>query len=280
MSNAERIVAALFVIALLAAVGLGVVYVNGGQPQLEGALLATALGGLGIGLLVWAKRLFPEDHITQDRPTLSSTDDERAEFLGRFEEGEHQIGRRRLLSRLLALAGGAFGVALLFPIRSLGPTPGQSLRRTSWYEGARLVAPGSDQPLTVRDIAVGGVVTVFPEGKEPEEDAATIVVRVEPDLLDLPEDRQDWAPEGFVAYSKVCTHVGCPVGLYEEETHRLVCPCHQSTFDVLRGADPVAGPAVLPLPQLPLAVTEDGELYARGDYEEPVGPSFWNRDRD
>jgi ubiquinol-cytochrome c reductase iron-sulfur subunit len=132
----------------------------------------------------------------------------------------------------------------------------------------------------VRDLAVGGVVTVFPEGTEAQEDSATIVVRVEPDLLDLPEDRRDWAPEGFIAYSKVCTHVGCPVGLYDEDAHRLVCPCHQSTFDVLRGAEPVAGPAVLPLPQLPLAIDETGELYARGDYPEPVGPSSWNRDRD
>jgi ubiquinol-cytochrome c reductase iron-sulfur subunit len=185
-----------------------------------------------------------------------------------------------VLSRLLALAGGAFGVALLFPIRSLGPTPGDKLRRTSWYEGARLVPPDTEQPLTVRDLAVGGVVTVFPEGTEAQEDSATIVVRVEPDLLDLPEDRRDWAPEGFIAYSKVCTHVGCPVGLYDEDAHRLVCPCHQSTFDVLRGAEPVAGPAVLPLPQLPLAIDETGELYARGDYPEPVGPSSWNRDRD
>src|SRR5690606_23092405 len=145
--------------------------------------------------------------------------------------------------------------------------------------GARLVSPGRDRPVKVSDLEVGNVLTVFPEGKGEPEDSAVVIIRVDEDLLELPEDRRDWAPQGCVAYSKICTHVGCPVGLYQEDTHRLVCPCHQSMFDVLRGAKPVFGPAAIPLPQLPLDVEEDGTLVARSDFEEPIGPSFWNRDK-
>ena len=81
-----------------------------------------------------------------------------------------------------------------------------------------------------------------------------------------------------IAYSKICTHVGCPVGLYQADTHELLCPCHQSTFDVLDGARPRFGPATRSLPQLPLAVDGDGFLTAQSDFTEPVGPGFWNRD--
>jgi ubiquinol-cytochrome c reductase iron-sulfur subunit len=104
------------------------------------------------------------------------------------------------------------------------------------------------------------VTTVFPEGHE--------------------EGRSDWAPEGCLAYSKICTHAGCPVGLYRAEAGELLCPCHQSTFDVYTGAVPVFGPAARPLPQLPLDVNEEGYLVAQGDFSAPVGPSFWNLESD
>lgn len=274
----ERIVGVCFAIAVAAAIGLGAVYIAGGQPQLEGALLAACLGGVGVGLTLWVKHLFPPEHLRQPRPVLISTRQDRVAFTESLEHGEQAFGRRRLLLRLLGLAGGFLGAALLFPVRSLGPTPGGALRKTAWYPGARLVSPGSDEPITVRDVAVGGVLTVFPEGTEEPEDSAVMLVRVREDDLELPEGRADWAPLGFVAYSKICSHVGCPVGLYQQSTQRLVCPCHQSMFDVLRGAEPVFGPAVLPLPQLPLSVSDDGVLFAQSDFREPVGPSFWNRD--
>ena len=104
----------------------------------------------------------------------------------------------------------------------------------------------------------------------------TVLVRVEPGLNKPAEGREDWAPDGLLAYSKVCTHAGCPVGLYRAQDKRLICPCHQSTFDVLRGATPVYGPAARPLPQLPIRLEADGTFTAEGDFPEPVGPSFWN----
>ncbi|MGH7735831.1 MAG: ubiquinol-cytochrome c reductase iron-sulfur subunit, partial [Gemmatimonadales bacterium] len=84
-------------------------------------------------------------------------------------------------------------------------------------------------------------------------------------------------PQGYVAYSKLCTHAGCPVGLYQDNTQQLVCPCHQSMFDVLKGAQQTFGPAPRPLPQLPLMVDAEGFLRAQRGYHEPVGPGFWER---
>ncbi len=274
----ERLVATCFAIAIAAAVGLGLVYLAGGQPQLEGALLALSLGGVGVGLVIWVNHLFPAEHVSQPRPQLVSEPPDREAFVERLEAGEEHFGRRKLLVRLLGGAAAALGAALLFPVRSLGPSPGTALRRTAWYEGARLVTPGAEGPLRADDLGVGTVLTVFPAGREAPEDSAVVLLRVDEGRLDLPAGREDWAPRGFVAYSKICTHVGCPVGLYQESTQVLVCPCHQSMFDVLRGARPIFGPAVLALPQLPLGIDDDGELYARSDFEEPVGPSFWNRD--
>ncbi|MBA3431839.1 MAG: Rieske (2Fe-2S) protein [Actinobacteria bacterium] len=126
------------------------------------------------------------------------------------------------------------------------------------------------------DVPAEGIATVFPEGHVGVSDGQTVLVRVDPDLLDLPEGRSEWTPEGVLAYSKICTHVGCAVGLYRSEAQELLCPCHQSTFDVLRGAVPTFGPAARPLPQLPLSLDDEGYLTATGDFSEPPGPSFWN----
>jgi ubiquinol-cytochrome c reductase iron-sulfur subunit len=135
-------------------------------------------------------------------------------------------------------------------------------------------------PIRPEDLPLSGVTTVFPEGHEEEPDSQTLLLRVPEDSLALPEDRSDWAPEGCLAYSKICTHAGCPVGLYRAEAGELLCPCHQSTFDVYTGATPVFGPAARALPQLPLELNEEGYLVARGDFSEPVGPSFWNLESD
>jgi ubiquinol-cytochrome c reductase iron-sulfur subunit len=191
-----------------------------------------------------------------------------------LEEGEEQIGRRSALVRLLLAAGGALGLAALFPIRSLGPSPGDTLYRTPWRSGMRLVTETGD-PVNANDLTIDSFVSVFPEGYVGSADGQAVLVRVDPSQLRLPSDLSPGAPQGFVAYSKVCTHAGCPVGLYLASTHQLRCPCHQSTFDVLNGAEPVYGPAPRPLPQLPLAIDPDGTIRATGDFSAPIGASFW-----
>ncbi len=135
-------------------------------------------------------------------------------------------------------------------------------------------------PVKPSDLSVDGVITVWPEGYVDAPDAPTLLIhyRDDQDFRPVP-GRGDWTVDDIVAYSKLCTHVGCPVGLYQADSGLLLCPCHQSTFAVLDGARPIFGPAARPLPQLPLGVNDQGELIARGDFSGPVGPGFWDRDR-
>ena len=185
-------------------------------------------------------------------------------------------------SDLVGLAGSAFaamGAALLFPIRSLGPRPGKDLKRTAYAEGGLRVVTEDGEPVNPDDVPVDGVLTVWPEGHTHAADAPTLLIRTRRDQRVAPRaGREDWTVDGVVAYSKLCTHTGCPVGLYQAESGLLLCPCHQSTFDVLDGARPVFGPAARSLPQLPLDVDGDGYLVAMGDFSDPVGPGFWDRD--
>ena len=104
-------------------------------------------------------------------------------------------------------------------------------------------------------------------------------MRLQPEQLNPETNNLDWSYDGIVAYSKICTHVGCPVALYEQQTHHLLCPCHQSTFDLADSAKVVFGPAARPLPQLPLDVDSEGYLIARSDFNEPIGASFWEREK-
>ncbi|MCU1376157.1 MAG: Rieske (2Fe-2S) domain protein [Actinomycetia bacterium] len=270
----EGKIAACFGVTTVSAVGLAVVYWNGGQTQLEGALLGAAFGGLSIGVVLLADKLLPGGGQAEDRHPLDSP-----ELVD--EAVEHQLAvpaltRRRLLTRSLGAAVGALAVAAAFPLRSLGPRPGNSLLRTSWRAGRRVVTTDG-RVVRAADVPLGGLVTVYPEGARGVADSQVVLVRVEPSLLQPRPGREDWAPDGLLAYSKVCTHAGCPVGLYEAQRHELLCPCHQSAFDVLDGARPVFGPAAAELPQLPLAIAEDGTLHATGDFSDPVGPAFWHR---
>ena len=276
MKRPDRVVALSFVVAILAAFGLFVVYLRGGQTQLEGALLFLTLGGIGVGLLVWAKRLMP--HIvdeTQSRHHAPVSEHDQEEAAETVMGGVDELKRRTFLSRLLVGAAGALGLAALFPIRSLGEVPGDTPFFTKWKRGSRLVDVEGNV-VTTDTLEVDSFTTVFPEGAVGSADSQAVLIKVEPDLLQLPADRAEGAPEGLVCYSKVCTHAGCPLGLYLAADHELRCPCHQSTFDVLNGAHPVYGPAPRPLPQLLIEVDDDGSLVAKGDFTEPVGPTFWN----
>jgi ubiquinol-cytochrome c reductase iron-sulfur subunit len=273
--RAERRAVAAFLLCAASSVGLAVVYLRGGEPQLEGLLLGLALGGLGFGFVTWGNHLLPQGPVVEQRHELPSGPAERERLESDLERGG-VVARRRLLLRALGLALAGLGAAALFPIRSLGPKPGDALTDTPWRRGRRLV---TEDGALVRadDVPLEGLVTVFPEGHADAADAQAVLIRVLPGLIVAREGREDWSPRGFVAYSKLCTHAGCPVGLYTAETHQLLCPCHQSTFDVLRHARPVFGPAAAPLPQLPIVIDREGYLVANGEFSEPAGPLFWRK---
>lgn len=275
MSRAERIGVAAFVVAALAATAFAVSFWTGGEhTQLQGLLLGVAFVGIGLGLALWANRLLPGREHTEARTALRATPDEVAAVNAELDRGE-LVARRVWLRRSAIAAGGALGVALVSPLRSLGPRPGNALLRTAWHGGARVVTADGELVFAAQ-VPDSALLTVFPQGAVGAADAQAVLVRVDPTLLRLAPRRASWAPDGLVAYSKVCTHAGCPVGLYEAEIHQLLCPCHQSSFDVLHGAEPVSGPAAWPLPQLPLTVDDDGVLRATGDFSSPVGPGWWS----
>jgi ubiquinol-cytochrome c reductase iron-sulfur subunit len=272
--------AASFVVAMLASIGLVVVYWQGGQPQAEGVLLALALGGIGVGIVLWAKHFMPDDEVAEEREPLVSTEEDVAAFTADLAAGQSSLRSRRVL---VATAGGAcaaLGVAVLFPIRSLGPRPGRGLKETPYRNAPIRVVTNEGEPLRPDDLEVDGFVTVWPEGHTDAADASTLLIRFRDDQDFQPAPgREDWTVDNIVAYSKLCTHVGCPVGLYQRELGLLLCPCHQSTFDVMEHAEPIFGPAARSLPQLPLDTDEQGFIVATGDFSAPVGPGFWDRGR-
>jgi quinol---cytochrome c reductase iron-sulfur subunit len=269
----ERLVASAFAVTMVTGVALLITYAAGGQTQIEGVLLAICLASLGTGIVVWAEYLMNTPVSIEERHPLASGADDPA--LSEVLDEEAGFTRRRLLVGMLFGALAGLGAALAIPALSLGPAPGRELFTTSWAPGKRLVDIDG-VAIRAADLEIGSIATVFPEGDPGSARAQTLLIRVSPEALRLAPDRLAGAPAGYVAYSKVCTHAGCPVGLYLASEQRLVCPCHQSTFDVLDGATPITGPAGRALPQLPIALAEDGTFTALSDYPEPVGPAFWN----
>jgi len=279
-ARVERAAAVSFLLAMGAAIALTVVYWEGGQPQAEGILLAIVLGGIGVGIVLWAKHFMPTEDVAEDRHPMESSEEDIAAFAADFQAGGSTLQRRRVL---VATAGGAcaaLGVALLFPIRSLGPRPGRGFKQTAYKGGDIRVVDEDGMPVQPRDLPVDGFITVWPDGHTDDADASTLLIHFRRDQDFQPKaGREDWTVDDIVAYSKLCTHVGCPVGLYQAALGLLLCPCHQSTFDVMRHAKPIFGPAARSLPQLPLALDDDGFIIATGDFSGPVGPGFWDRGR-
>jgi ubiquinol-cytochrome c reductase iron-sulfur subunit len=248
-----------------------------------GVSMSVAFGALAVGVVIWVRYLMPKVELTEERKPLASSPKDRAEFDKDFTEGAEASGfvKRPLLRRTLIAASVPLAVAPLVILRDLGPLPGTSLRHTVWRKGLRLLVFGPNTPLRPADFAIPGqMITVVPDGYQDNLDAlakaATIIIKFGPGQL-RPPTVMNWTVDGIVAYSKICTHVGCPVALYEQTTHNILCPCHQSTFDATRGAKVIFGPAARPLPQLPLGTDAEGFLVATSDYHEPVGPSFWER---
>ena len=268
MTPTRGVVLALAV-STVASIALVAVYIANGSVELQGIALALALGGMGTAIVIWAVALIDAPIEIEERHSFAGT------HPGDVAPGSEEVTRRRFLARLLAGAAGLLAAALVLPAFSLGPQPGTDLFRTAWRRGLRLVDAG-DRPIRPDDLVLDSVRTVFPQGFVGRADSQTLLIKVKPSDLALPDGRDAWAPAGCIAYSKVCTHAGCPVGLYRAKEHLLLCPCHQSTFDVLRGAIPVFGPAARPLPQLPVEVDAEGYLVALGDFPDPIGPGFWD----
>jgi ubiquinol-cytochrome c reductase iron-sulfur subunit len=260
----------------------------------EAGTLALGMLGLGVGTIAWGKYLMPQGPFVEERHDFHSTEPEREAFNAAITgRGGLEVKRRGLLLGVFAVGGGIMTLALLVPgLRSLGPKPAKSentegptedsLYTTNWKKGARLVTVDGRQ-VTVDDLEVGGVLTVFPRGFEGSSPDQVILIRLaqlgpnDPPYPIAPPGNTSYGVQGYVAYSKLCTHLGCPVGLYQEKTQQLVCPCHQSIFNVNAGAVPQFGPAPRPLPQLPLTVDATGRLVANGSFDQAVGPGFWER---
>ncbi len=267
-----------FVLGLLGFLGFGAAYWQNATNYWIGGTLGAGLFFFGVGLVAWGKYLMPRGPFEEPRALMTVEPAERELLIADFaSRGKVAIRRRSFLAKAMGAAGGVFGIVALFPLlRSLGPLPKKQLYGTNWRRGAYLTSIDG-RPVKVSDIEVGGVVTVFPENDVGGALSQTVLIHVDTaDIVTLP-GRETWGPRGFLAYSKVCTHAGCPVGLYEELTKQLLCPCHQSLFDVMKGALPIFGPAPRPLAQLPLYVDGRGYLRAQRGYDEPVGPGFWER---
>jgi ubiquinol-cytochrome c reductase iron-sulfur subunit len=279
--RAEMVVAVSFVASLLGFVGFGVAYWVNARSEILGATMGIGMCAAGVAFVAWGKYLMPRGPFVEERHRMVATKEERARFVGDFaSRGKVAVERRSFLAKLMGVAVGVLSVVAAFPLlRSLGPLPGNSLYTTKWRKGIRVVTIDGN-PVNVDDLPVGSILTVFPADDIGSAISQTLLIRADSLPVVTRPGRETWSPDGYLAYSKVCTHAGCPVSLYEQETQQLLCPCHQSLFDIENGAEPVFGPAPRPLPQLPLAVDDQGYLIAQDGYDEPIGPGFWERGSD
>ena len=295
----ERRVSALFVISIIGSVFAIAAYIafpivpgDIGSVRINNLLLGVGITlgllGIGFGAVHWSKALMDGHDLVEQRHGTRGTDATRETAVEVFALGnkESGFGRRTLIRRTLigALVVSPLPAVVLF--RDLAPItdPVELLRHTLWDKGVRLTRDPSGTPIKASEVTIGSAFHVIPEGLNDHEDkleqkakAAVLLMRLKPEDLHVSADRADWNYDGIVAYSKICTHVGCPVALYEQQTHHLLCPCHQSQFDITHEAKVIFGPAKRPLPQLPITIDADGYLIARSDFTEPVGPSFWER---
>jgi ubiquinol-cytochrome c reductase iron-sulfur subunit len=306
--RAERQIAAMFGLAAVLSVGFVVAYITIDKDQTflnwsaQNFTLGATLGGalllIGSGIIRWAKQLMGDHEIAELRHPSASSDDDREQALAALNAGldESGIGRRPLIRNSLIGAVGALGLPAVFLLRDLGPLP-YGHRNTVWRKGMRVVNDVSGTPIRPADLEVGQLVNAEPEALfeldehgervihgtaalQAKSKAAVIVVRMRPDAIVPAKGRENWGIDGILCYSKICTHVGCPISLWEQQTHHLLCPCHQSTFDLADGGKVVFGPAYRPLPQLPLGVDADGYLIALSDFQEIVAPSYPQLARD
>jgi len=277
-----------------------------------GVCLALTLLAMGTGIIQWARKLMGDHEIVEMRHSAASSQEDREATVGILKTGleESGLGRRPLVRNTLLAAGGVLGILPIIMLRDLGPLPGDKLDHTIWDMNTwtpeeqawwktqhrtlqRVVRDVVGTPILASELEVGDLVNAEPEivfattpNGQPvvegtdllvaKSKAAVILSRMDPQDI-VSEQTKNWSVDGIVCYSKICTHVGCPISLNERTTHHLLCPCHQSTFDLTDSGKVLFGPAARPLPQLDITVDDEGYLVARHDFDEPVGPSFWER---
>ena len=310
MKRAVRTVYTLFYLSVAASIWAVVAYMvfpieSGSITAIRdnnlfiGLGIAFALLAIGVGAIHWSKAIMSDKEFIEPRHATRGRDATREAVIQNFAVANEEsgFGRRVMIRNSLFAALAASVVPGIVLFRGLAPEsspenphagdPVYLLSNTMWKEGMRLSHDPSGRPIKASDVTLGSAFHVIPEELaelshhdgylEEKAKAIVLLMRMPQDVLIEADDRKDWSYDGIIAYSKVCTHVGCPVALYEQQTHHLLCPCHQSQFDVADGAKVIFGPAARPLPQLPITVDDEGYLIARSDFTEPVGPSFWER---
>ncbi|WP_017573852.1 cytochrome bc1 complex Rieske iron-sulfur subunit [Nocardiopsis halotolerans] len=309
----EKIASVWFVLAFLGGLGFLVSYFLFppdaiGAPQIAqysnmllGGSLTLSMFGIGAGMTAWARQVMPHYEVHSPYDELPSSEKEKGSFSDFFMRGADESGftKRPLMRRTLILAMVPLGLAPIVLLRDTGPLPGGQLKHTTWEPGRRMVVEGTDRAIRAEDFEndPNAMISALPATEHGHhlslnEQAKTVIL-----LIKIPEGdwqermkeevegtdgatRLNWTHNGIVAYSKICTHVGCPAALYESTTHRILCPCHQSTFDAANAAEVVFGPAHRALPQLPISVDDEGYLIATGDFTAPPGPTFWDYAKD
>ena len=307
--RAERQVASMFLLSMLLTVAFVVAYFAidktatiyipvfgdvGASTITLGFTLGAAIFLIGAGAIQWAKKLMPDVEVVANRHEMASPAEGTNEAVANYQRGKAESGfaQNKIIRRTLIGAMALFPIPLIIMLRDLwtapkgAPSPADQLSVTLWHEGLRIVTDPSGLPIKPEDLPVGGLVSAVPADLEEVQllegnqnartKAAIILVRIDPSEIRA-QQGDGWDYQGIVAYSKICTHVGCPIALYEQRTHHLLCPCHQSTFDLADAGNVVFGPAARRMPQLPIGVDAEGFLVARSDFAEPVGPSFWER---
>jgi ubiquinol-cytochrome c reductase iron-sulfur subunit len=261
---------------------------------LLGLTFGLALLFLGVGAVHWARKLMDDEEKIDYRHSAASSDADKNYMLTELDKvvDEAKLTRRKVIGRSLLGALATILLPMIVGLADLGPWPtkkkrAETIERTIWAPGVRVVNDVTFEPIKPEDIEIGQLINAEPanlqdlEGSEfqiEKAKAAAIVVRMDPNSITIPPARQNWQIGGILCYSKICTHVGCPISLWEQQTHHLLCPCHQSTFDLGDAGKVVFGPAARPLPQLPIAVDSEGYIVAQRDFLVPPGPSYFERD--
>ncbi|GAA3271009.1 MULTISPECIES: cytochrome bc1 complex Rieske iron-sulfur subunit [Dactylosporangium] len=263
-----------------------------------GATLGLCLLTLGLGIITWSKKLLPEEVSIQERHDGHSDSTEQKLTAATILNMGDELGlKRRKFVGLAFLAGaaplGAVAGAVLVGSLIKAPKQGDEniFFTTGWdpkhNDGKPVRLTHEDgTPIRPADVSVGGQITVFPGiphgATNKYADSPTLLIHLrEQDAQDTLKhakavnEGSQW--QNFVAYSKICTHAGCPASLYEQQTNRLLCPCHQSQFQITDNARPIFGPASRALPQLPITVDDEGYFVAKSDYKVAIGPAFWER---